>query len=94
MARWLASLLVAVIATTAAPVLAATAPAGGVHAANVTQQRENKANPDRWKRGESQSSDDDDDDAAKHHKKDHDEDPPKEPAHRGELNGKLDLGSW
>lgn len=89
-----ASLLV-----TAAAATPADAQARG---ANAVQRRDDRADGDRWKRAEDRSSatqrgsDDRDKDveASSSRADDDDDDEKDKPAHKGELNGKLDLGEW
>ena len=68
--------------------------AGSTVKTSAVEARDTKTNPDRWKKGED-ATDATDDKAPKHHDKDKDDAAgAKPPQHHGELNGKLDLGSW
>jgi hypothetical protein len=97
MSTRLTSLILIVLAACGANFASAApaAAAGTAKSGPAVEARDTKANPDRWKKGEDANPSSDDDQASKHHDKDKQEPADtKPPQHRGELNGKLDLGSW
>ena len=92
--RYAGAAMLALLIACATPTLAS--------AASATQQRDDRANHDRWARAApsdraSSSSDssgedaDADDDSGHHHHANASETPPR---HKGELNGKLHMGEW